>query len=64
VRVVLDLLARFYRSTKRSLTNNAESPTTPVGPDVIAEESGSPLIERVSVRRSKIVSEVSIIPPC
>jgi hypothetical protein len=35
---------------------------TPVGPDVFEEFIGFPFIERASVRRRTIVSEMSIIP--
>jgi hypothetical protein len=36
---------------------------TPVGPDVFEEFIGFPFIERASVRRRTIVSEMSVIPP-
>jgi hypothetical protein len=53
----------FTSVPKILLTKNAESPMTPVGPDVFEESSGFPFIERASVCLRTIVLEMSIIPP-
>jgi hypothetical protein len=63
VPAVWDFLARFYHSINQSFDKNAESPMTPVGPDVFGESSGFPFIQRAYIHLRTIISEMSVIPP-